>query len=562
MSSPQPKSSFRSKDTVILVIVVTTALILHVMAILLVKDMEVSFSGVSHGGLQRAHDEEAGTADEDKIDEEEELAALFNQMMEETAPMAEEELEEEVVEEDILQPMPLDDMAPLTVDLNTELPDMASEELSFEALCDPILETPDVNLELPTVSGDAFVNQIVASTDLMQGYAQGESSDNNLDAIQAGTQTQLPRNLNPQAMDASSAAAAMGRRKGGVGSIASSQDFNLKVSYAPKRNGSGYVFRLELAPKPNVRFRRISHNMSFVLDRSASIDRERYQLSKDAVAKALDLLDGEDSFNILVFDKKVVRMSPENLQATPENRERGRAFLQAQKHGGLFASTELYGSLDKIIPQAVADTEVNTAVLFSDGDTFLKQIEQRRSIGSWTQRNGGKVSLFSLAAGAKNNLALLELISHFNKGWMLHAPTNGDIEAQVYRLVKAIRNPIGKEIVATAVAEAPGAKIKLYPDKQRLPELYEDIPYVIYGTCEKLSDFHVFLQGKYYNRWLDIKHKVSFQQATKPTENIEKALAQHRAFELYNRYLADGESRHVRQANSLLTPHQLKPAFR
>ena len=60
-----------------------------------------------------------------------------------------------------------------------------------------------------------------------------------------------------------------------LGTIASSDDFNLNVAYAPRISGNGYIFRLELAQKPGVKFKRIVQNVFFLIDRSHSIRHQR-----------------------------------------------------------------------------------------------------------------------------------------------------------------------------------------------------------------------------------------------------------------------------------------------
>ena len=78
-----------------------------------------------------------------------------------------------------------------------------------------------------------------------------------------------------------------------LGSIAGSNDFNLSVEYAPKKEG-GYLFRLALTPKSDIKFKHIKQNYFFLMDRSHSIRFNRYEMTKVAVAKALALLQKGD----------------------------------------------------------------------------------------------------------------------------------------------------------------------------------------------------------------------------------------------------------------------------
>lgn len=348
----------------------------------------------------------------------------------------------------------------------------------------------------------------------------------------------------------------------GPGILASSDGFTLQVAYTQKKNAPGYLFRVELMPKEGISFKRIAQNIFFLIDRSHSIRNERYHASKAAVLHALQLLKPGDTFNILIFDKRITRLSQENLPWNEESLAKAKQFLATQEHGGFFASTDLYSSLDLIIPEAVAANEVNIAILLSDGDTFLSRAKQRDTIGGWTHQNSGKIALYSVASGQGNNLGLLDVLSTLNKGRLSYAPTDATLGNAVMTLMHSIQNPIGKDIVVTSIVSNPAIAIKLYPSSSRLPILFENSPYVIYGSINELKDFTLFYQGKYYNKLLDIKQKVSFQNAKMVHDPlIEKRWAIQQAYECYEKYLSDGNMKHLTQASRLLAPYNIPVAF-
>ena len=347
-----------------------------------------------------------------------------------------------------------------------------------------------------------------------------------------------------------------------LGAIASSDDFNLEVEYAPSPHGQGVIFKLELKPKPGVRFKRIAQNYFFLIDRSHSIPKLRYEITKQAVDSVLDLLQAGDTFNVLLFDDKIVPLAQENLAWNSENLEKAHQFLSKQHYGAIFATTDLYSSLGKIIPSAVVDQEVNTALLISDGDTYLSSDKQRDTIANWTRQNSGKVTLYSLASGKGNNLALLDLLSVFNKGALFYSTSDKGIETGLSYLLNSIKNPIGKDISLSTVSTVPGTQITLYPPNTFLPNLYENTPFVIYGTINKASDFHVFFQGRYYDKFLDIKQAVSFTSAKQVDgEKLEKNLAKHEAYKKYEKYLQDGNKEHLAEAKKLLQSYRIPVAF-
>jgi hypothetical protein len=347
-----------------------------------------------------------------------------------------------------------------------------------------------------------------------------------------------------------------------LGAVAGSNDFNLNIEYSPRKEG-GYLFRLELVPKKDVKFKHIKQNFFFLIDRSHSIRFNRYEITKVAVAKALALLQKGDTFNILVFHDSITRLSGENLLWNAANVNLARDFIQQQEYGGLFANTDLYSSLGMIVPSIVPENEVNTAILLSDGDTFLSSDKQRKSIGNWTEKNAGKVSLYAIASGKGNNLALLDILSLFNKGALHYSPTDKGIENVLFSLIQSIRNPIGKDITMTTIPSSQDLTITLYPRSQFLANLYENTPYVVYGVINKLKDFHIFFQGKYYDKLLDIKQEVSFKEAKKTeAEVLEKKIAMQKAYIAYRDYLYDGQSTHLNEIKQLLSPYRIPIAFK
>lgn len=340
--------------------------------------------------------------------------------------------------------------------------------------------------------------------------------------------------------------------------MAGSDHFDVTIEYAPKRFRPGYVFKITFSPRADVKFKRIRQNYYFLIDRSNSISRGRYFYNKQAVAHALDFLKPGDRFNILTFDGRVSKFSEEALPYSEENILNARDFLEKQGHGGIFAATDLYASLGKIIPQNVAETEVHTAILLSDGDTYLSLEKQRLMIGKWTEKNHGQVSLYTVVSGAGNNLPLLELLTSFNKGSLVYAEKHQDVGTRLAYLMRVIQNPIGKDILATAITHHKGMTILLQPKAKRVPDLYQNRPFVIYGSTNRLHDFVLFVQGSYYDCRFEIKKNISFKEAKLGSPSIEKGWTQLLVQEFYERYFEEGLPTYLEQAKLLLAPLNLR----
>lgn len=333
---------------------------------------------------------------------------------------------------------------------------------------------------------------------------------------------------------------------------AQSSDFVIKTKLYRRSKGGGYFFEIDLSPKKDVPFERMKQNLFFIIDRSNSVSKSRYQEAKQSVLQALDYLRPEDTFNILVFDDHVVRFSKDNLEANRQNIQKAQSFLEEQHHGGLFASTDLYDILDDLIPEAVHNNEVNTALLFSDGDSFLSKEGKRRSIHTWTRQNRGRISLYAVASGRKQNLALLELLCFMNRGALLKVGRSEKLAEQVNRLMHVLPRPIGKEMRSYVVSKHQDQKILLYPQADKQPDLYASVPYRIFGYTSSPEDFYLFLQGRHYVSGIDLKCHVAFEKALPPNLEVERRWVLFRAFDHYQNFLQDGGEQHLEAANQLL----------
>jgi Ca-activated chloride channel family protein len=168
----------------------------------------------------------------------------------------------------------------------------------------------------------------------------------------------------------------------------------------------------------------MKQNYYFLIDRSNSIEKHRYQTFKRAVAKALTALHKDDTFNIIIFDSKITRLSEKPLAYTKKSIQLAEEFLEKQEHGSYFAATDIYSALSKIVPSDVPDDEANTAILITDGDSTMHPEKQRKLIQAWLEKNNNKVTLYTACVGEGNNKTLLDLLSSLSRGALLYSDTH------------------------------------------------------------------------------------------------------------------------------------------
>ena len=499
--------------------------------------------------------------------EERELALAFEEL---SAPA----LEEKALEVELLPPGPVA-LAPLPA-IQTPMPafSLPPPEPQWQEQ-GPHLQAPVLALELPDIAtpisaahGSLRDFDALPDGELAVGWDRGNLSafTGDLRPPQLSGANHFPSPLPSLASFGPGFASAGPDREAGALSFddearASNEDFEVTAACAPRSDGKGFVFSLSLSPRKGVAFKRIAQNYFFLLDRSNSISSRRYKHTCAGVRRALDFIPEGDTFNIHIFDRKVTSLALENLLCNEENRERARQFLKEQANGAILALTDLYGSLGRIVPQEVAEEQINTAFLLSDGDTFLNAQNQRKTIGQWTRQNQNRVNLYCVAAGWRNNLPLLDLISAFNGGALYYVGELEELDEALPALVASVSKPIGKNLQVTAVCQEPGVKLRLLPPSHQLPPLYEGKPLVIYGTCNKLTAFTVFFQGTHYDRLLHIAQTVDLAAAAPAEADLERKWAQKKAYFLYDRHIQEGLQEPLSRAEELIERYHLPVAF-
>lgn len=340
-----------------------------------------------------------------------------------------------------------------------------------------------------------------------------------------------------------------------------SESFDADLVFLPKgEEEKGYIFALTLIPRPDLNLPKLKQNITFLIDRSNSIQQNRLSASKAAIHKALGELSPDDSFNIIAFDGKMDKMAPSFLPCTGKSYAAAEAFLEKVQLGSFFSTSDLYKPLFLTVPGQVGQDEIHTAILLTDGESLAKKTAYQSILSDWTRYNGGKVALFAMGM---NDLhaAKLDLATSFNRGKFISAPTNRGMKRKLLKLLKTIQNPVAKNISCHAISKSPNGKISLFPKAAQMPHLYLDQPYVILGEIDALDDFILFVQGRLKDRWLNIKKTITFLNARKGSSSLKEELALQKANQLYEQYLYDDNPKHIADAKELLEPFDLQAAF-
>jgi Ca-activated chloride channel family protein len=323
------------------------------------------------------------------------------------------------------------------------------------------------------------------------------------------------------------------------------------VSISSPTDEKGYIFSITLNPVHAELIERMSQNFYFIIDASASIDRQKFSLYKRSVLKALSALQEGDRFNIIVLDKKLTRLSQRNLIFNLKSVHMAEDFLEKLNQANFITSVDLLESLEKL-SEAIEDSpQMHTALLLTNGQSSEGFQGQQSRIKSFIEKNNGKIALYAAAVGGKNNLVTLDMLCNISGGKMLYSDTNAAFPRKLTNLVKSLKAPLAKDIRITAAAINNKAGLTLLTTKQTLPAIYAGEPYTIVGTMERLCDIHLTIEARHDDEWVTIEKEISFDSAKLDTSlAVEWKKAQLTAH--YQNFLKEPKIKHLKNARELL----------
>lgn len=330
-----------------------------------------------------------------------------------------------------------------------------------------------------------------------------------------------------------------------------SDSFDVKVSISPPTEAGRYVFSLALTPKQNMAYEQIPQNFYFLIDPSSSIDKHKFSLFKRAILKSLTSMHDGDRFNIIVLDKKLSRMSPQNKTLNIRSVQLAEDFLDKVSQSNFLSSSDMLDGLQSVSSLIEDNDHMHTALLLTNGHSSQGFHNQQKSIKSFIEKNGRKMSLYAAAVGNRNNLVNLDMLCSISGGKLLYSDTNASFPRKFALLVKELKTPIAKDITISMITKNPKAGLNVFAKSQQLPALYAQEPYVIIGTIERLSDMTLCLEAKNDSEWINIEKSISFQDAHVDNKLLTR-WSQAQIATQYEDFLKDPKSKYLKKAKELL----------
>ena len=356
---------------------------------------------------------------------------------------------------------------------------------------DTILPAEFVTVELTYVELLSYHNQMVSYTYAPMGFAGSSVSLIHLWTIdvQSG-RTISETQTRPELPEVHEQTQTHVRRQGynlsspsNTYSVTFQPEFDalsMNVLSTKPANDDGYALMLA-APKTRDSDNDVMPNrVTFVIDRSGSMEGSRMVVAKDAALRCVQGLDVDDIFNVMHFDHSSTTWATEHKPATPENIISASDFISSiQPKGG----TDILAALRRALVSHAADSYVNVIIFLTDGKAPIDHKLLRAA-----NTSGTRIFVFGIGDGI--NPIELQRIGTEHNGSTILVEQESQVVSAVTTLFELVKDPIIKN---PRISFSPDVVYDVYPSA--IPDIYQGQQLMLVGRYKRPGDVTVTVEG-------------------------------------------------------------------
>jgi hypothetical protein len=311
-----------------------------------------------------------------------------------------------------------------------------------------------------------------------------------------------------------------------------------------------YVYcRIEIHRRTDDALPVLPKDVLLVQDASASITEQKLFFCRNGLRQALELLGPGDRFNVVEFRDTASVCFREWAPVNPDTLDRAREFIDRMRSLG---DTDIFGSLQELLamPRQVGRPVIMQVI--SDGVATVGLTDRSAIIESFSQRNQGAVSVFTIGTYAGANAYLLDLLSYRNRGdtWVVRSG-RWDIPGAIEKRMREVSHPVLSDVQFRFAGQT---SCEAYP--ALTSNLYLDRPLVLFGRYPREARKLVFqATGRADDLSCDMVFDIDLSAALPGDKDIRTSWAWQKAYHLI------GEHTRTRKASLLGDLRQLGKSY-
>ncbi|MGD9612559.1 MAG: VWA domain-containing protein [Kiritimatiellia bacterium] len=287
-----------------------------------------------------------------------------------------------------------------------------------------------------------------------------------------------------------------------------------------------------------------------VQDCSESITRSKLDYFKEGLEAYLRTLTTADRVNLMRYSDSPTLCFPDWQPATAESLNRAADFVDDMRARG---QTDLFAPLQQVLKLPRTAGRPTIAVLLTDGRPTMGTVDSSDIIARFSKQNAGEVSVFTVGAGDRVNVFLLDLLGHNNRGGSWIMPLREQIPLAVQRAARELARPVLANLEYRFSGDSAA---EVYPGT--LTHLFLDRPLRLVGRCP-LDQRAAVLQiiGESGAQRRDMVFALDLSEAEDGGEGLRREWVAQKIYKLINDHLASGRAETVQQIRDLSIRHNV-----
>ncbi len=274
-------------------------------------------------------------------------------------------------------------------------------------------------------------------------------------------------------------------------------------------------FLLLLTPPTESESQKLPKDVILVLDRSGSMEGEKFRQAQDALGYILEKLNPEDRFNIIAFSTATQAFSPglESFQAVPQ-------AIQWLERLNAQGSTDIHRALLEAV--AMDSAERPTYLIFlTDGLPTEGVVESRQILDDLKEASSENIRLFSFGVGYDVDTFLLDSLTQAHHGMTTYVLPGQQLDEILSGFYAKINSPVLTDL---QLDFGDLSVYDVFPDP--IPDLFEGSQIILSGRYRHGGVTNLTLLGKMENQTLSLDFPDQLFSQEKSGDPVLAALPQ------------------------------------
>jgi len=231
-------------------------------------------------------------------------------------------------------------------------------------------------------------------------------------------------------------------------------------------NNNNYEYGLlMLMPPKNDYAEAIDKDVIYIIDTSGSMGGVAIRQAKQSLITALDLLNSNDTFNIIAFEDRTQSLFKVSKLANINNVAQAKYWLSQLEAGG---GTNMYPAIEQALTESNNDNTYKQVIFITDGS-----VGNETELFNLIERKLDNSRLHTIGIGSAPNSYFMSQAAKIGRGTYRYIGSINEVSHEMTDLFNQISRPLMQKVMLSWSREA----VETFP--KNIPDLYAGQPLMI-----------------------------------------------------------------------------------